>query len=255
MGLMTGKKGLVFGLANDRSIAWGISKQLHEEGAELGFSFLNEAFEKRVRPLAESLGSDLIVGCDVNKDTDIEAIYKTVEQKWGRLDFVVHSVAFAGKDELKNPFWQTSREGFRVALDTSAYSLVAVTRGALPLMKNGGSVITLTYLGAQRAVVNYNVMGVAKAALEASVRYLAADLGEKGVRVNAISAGPVRTLSASGISGFTDLWSAMEQKAPLRRAVTLEDVGKAAVYLLSDMSSGVTGEIHFVDTGFNIVGA
>jgi len=255
MGLMTGRKGLVFGLANERSIAWGIAKRLHEEGAELGFSYLNEAFEKRVRPLADSLGSSLVFGCDVTKDADIEAAFARVKEAWGKIDFVVHSVAFAGKDELKNPFWQTSRDGFRVALDTSAYSLVAVTRASLPLMTSGGAVITLTYLGATRAMVNYNVMGVAKAALEASVRYLAAELGEKGVRVNAISAGPVRTLSASGVSGFTDLWSSMESKAPLRRAITLEEVGNAAVYLLSDMSSGVTGEIHFVDTGYNIVGA
>jgi enoyl-[acyl-carrier protein] reductase I len=254
MGLMTGKKGLILGLANDKSIAWGISKKLHEEGASLGFTYLNEAFEKRVRPLAQSLGSEIIVGCDVTKDADVEALFKEVEKKWGGLDFLVHSVAFAGRDELKNPFHMTSREGFRVALDTSAYSLISVTRAALPLMKNGGSIITLTYLGSTRAIANYNVMGVAKAALEASVRYLALELGEKGIRVNAISAGPVRTLSASGVSGFSDILGIMETKSPLRRTVTLEELGKSAVYFLSDMASGVTGEVHFVDTGYNIIG-
>jgi enoyl-[acyl-carrier protein] reductase I len=254
MGLMTGKKGLILGLANERSIAWGISKRLHEEGAILGFTYLNEAFEKRVRPIAESLGSDLIVGCDVTKDADVDALFKEAETKWGTLDFLVHSVAFAGRDELKQPFHMTSREGFRVALDTSAYSLISVTRAALPLMKKGGSIITLTYLGSQRAVINYNVMGVAKAALEASVRYLALELGEKGIRVNAISAGPVRTLSASGVSGFSDILGIMETKSPLRRTVTLEELGSSAVYLLSDMASGVTGEVHFVDTGYNIIG-
>jgi enoyl-[acyl-carrier protein] reductase I len=254
MGLMTGKKGLILGLANDKSIAWGISKKLHEEGASLGFTYLNEAFEKRVRPLAQSLGSEIIVGCDVTKDADVETLFKEVEKKWGGLDFLVHSVAFAGREELKNPFHMTSREGFRVALDTSAYSLISVTRAALPLMKNGGSIITLTYLGSTRAIANYNVMGVAKAALEASVRYLALELGEKGIRVNAISAGPVRTLSASGVSGFSDILGIMETKSPLRRTVTLEELGKSAVYFLSDMASGVTGEVHFVDTGYNIIG-
>ncbi len=197
MGLMTGKKGVIFGVANDRSIAWGIARKLHEEGAALAFTYLNEVFEKRVRPLAESIDSDLILRCDVSKDAEIEEVYTEIEQKWGTLDFVVHSVAYAGREELKQSFHQTTREGFKTALDISAYSLIAVTRAALPLMKNGGSVITLTYLGSQRAIPNYNVMGVAKAALEATVRYLALELGEKGVRVNAISAGPIRTLAAS----------------------------------------------------------
>ena len=198
MGMMDGRKGIIFGLANDRSIAWGIAKRLKAEGAELAFTYLNEVFEKRVRPLAESLGSELVLGCDVAKDADIESVFTEIGERWGKLDFVVHSVAYAGREELRQPFHQTSREGFRIALDVSAYSLLGVTHAALPLMKDGGSVLTLTYLGAQRALPNYNVMGVAKAALEATVRYLAAELGEQGVRVNAISAGPIRTLAASG---------------------------------------------------------
>jgi enoyl-[acyl-carrier protein] reductase I len=254
VGLMSGKKGIVIGLANDRSIAWGISKRLHEEGATLAFTWLNEAFEKRVRPLAESLGSDLILRCDVSNDQQIDELFAEIGKKWGGLDFIVHSVAYADKEALKAPFHQTSRESFRVALDVSAYSLVGVTRAALPLMTNGGSVITLTYLGSQRAVANYNVMGVAKAALEASVRYLALELGEKGVRVNAISAGPIRTLSASGIANFSSIMGLMETKAPLRRSVSTDEVGSSAVYLLSDLSSGVTGEVHYVDAGYNVVG-
>ena len=254
MGLMTGKKGLIIGLGNDKSIAWGIAQQLHEQGATLAFTFLNETFEKRVRPLAESIGSDLVVRCDVSKDEEIDSTFAEIARKWRELDFIVHSVAYAGRDELKNPFYQTRRDGFRVALDTSAYSLIAVTRAGLPLMKNGGSVITLTYLGAVRAVANYNVMGVAKAALEATVRYLALELGEKGIRVNAISAGPLRTLSASGVTGISEIHNVMEKKAPLRRPITQDEVGKSALYLLSDLASGVTGEIHYVDAGYNIVG-
>jgi enoyl-[acyl-carrier protein] reductase I len=254
MGLMDGKKGIIFGLANDRSIAWGIAQRLKAEGAELAFTSLNEVFEKRVRPLAESLGSQLILGCDVAKDADVESVYTEIGERWGKLDFVVHSVAYAGREDLKQPFHQTSREGFRIALDISAYSLIAVTHGALPLMKEGGSVLTLSYLGAQRAVPNYNIMGVAKAALESTVRYLAAELGEGGVRVNAISAGPIRTLAASGISNFSEIFGIMEQRSPMHRSVTQDEVGKSALYLLSDMASGVTGEVHFVDTGYNIVG-
>ncbi len=254
MGLMTGKKGIVLGVANDRSIAWGIAQKLHEEGASLAFTYLNEVFEKRVRPLAESLDADLILRCDVSKDSEVEVAFSEIEQKWGGLDFVVHCIAYAGRDELKQPFHQTSREGFRVALDVSAYSLIGVTKAALPLMKNGGSILTLTYLGSQRAVPNYNVMGVAKAALEATVRYLAAELGEKGVRVNAISAGPIRTLAASGISNFSEIFGIMESRSPMHRSVTQAEVGNSALYLLSPLSSGVTGEVHFVDTGYNIVG-
>jgi enoyl-[acyl-carrier protein] reductase I len=254
MGLMSGKKGVIFGVANDKSIAWGIAKALRAEGASLAFTYLNEVFEKRVRPLAESIGADLILRCDVSKDSEIEDVFSEVEQKWGDLDFIVHSVAYAGREELKQPFHKTSREGFKIALEISAYSLVAVTRAALPLMKNGGSVITLTYLGSQRAIPNYNVMGVAKAALEATVRYLALDLGEKGVRVNAISAGPIRTLAASAISNMSEIFGIMESRSPMHRSVTQDEVGKSALYLLSDLSSGVTGDVHFVDTGYNIVG-
>ena len=254
MGLMSGKRGVIFGVANDKSIAWGISRRLHEEGASLAFTYLNEVFEKRVRPLAESIGSELIVRCDVSKDAEIEEVFTEIEQTWGSLDFLVHAVAYAGREELRQPFHQTSRDGFRQALDISAYSLVAVTRAALPLMKNGGSILTLTYLGSQRAVPNYNVMGVAKAALEATVRYLAAELGEKAVRVNAISAGPIRTLAASGISNFSEIFGIMESRSPMHRSVSQEEVGNSALYLLSDLASGVTGDIHFVDTGYNIVG-
>jgi len=254
MGLMTGKKGVIFGVANDRSIAWGIARALHAEGASLAFTYLNEVFEKRVRPLAESIEADLILRCDVSKDSEIEEVFTEIEQQWGTLDFVVHSVAYAGREELKQPFHQTTREGFKTALDISAYSLIGVTRAALPLMKNGGSVVTLTYLGSQRAIPNYNVMGVAKAALEATVRYLALDLGEKGVRVNAISAGPIRTLAASAISNISEIFGIMEARSPMHRSVSQDEVGKSALYLLSDLASGVTGDIHFVDTGYNIVG-
>lgn len=253
MGLMTGKRGIIFGVANDMSIAWGIAQKLKEEGAELAFTYLNEALEKRVRPLAESLDARLILPCDVASDADIEAVFAVLQREWGTIDFVVHAVAFANRDDLKNPFSQTSRDGFKLAMDISAYSLVAVTRFAVPLMSNGGSIVTLTYLGATRAVPNYNVMGVAKAALEASTRYLAAELGEKGIRVNAISAGPIRTLAASGIANFKAKIGLMDDNAPLRRTVTQEEVGKSTVYFLSDLASGVTGEVHFVDAGFNIV--
>jgi enoyl-[acyl-carrier protein] reductase I len=254
MGLMTGKRGVIFGVANDKSIAWGIAQRLHAEGAELAFTYLNEVFEKRVRPLAESVGSDIIMGCDVSRDADVEGVFTEIESRWGSLDFIVHSIAYASRDDLRQPFHQTSREGFRVALDVSAYSLIAVSKAALPLMKSGGAILTLTYLGSQRAVPNYNVMGVAKAALEAAVRYLAAELGEKSIRVNAISAGPIRTLAATGISNFSEIFGIMENRSPMHRSVTQEEVGKAAMYLLSDLSSGVTGDIHFVDTGYNIVG-
>jgi len=253
MGLMTGKRGVIFGVANDMSIAWGIAQKLKEEGAELAFTYLNEALEKRVRPLAESLGATQILPCDVARDEDIEAVFAALEQAWGGLDFVVHAVAFANREDLKKPFSQTSRDGFKLAMDISAYSLVAITRCAVPLMKDGGSIVTLSYLGATRAVPNYNVMGVAKAALESSTRYLAAELGEQGIRVNAISAGPIRTLAASGIANFKSKIGLMDDNAPLRRTVTQEEVGKSALYFLSDLASGVTGEVHFVDAGFNFV--
>ncbi|MGE4492810.1 MAG: enoyl-ACP reductase [Syntrophotalea sp.] len=253
MGLMTGKRGIIFGVANDLSIAWGIARQLHAAGATLAFTYLNEALEKRVRPLAESVDAELILPCDLSRDEDIEAVYEEVGKKWGKIDFVVHAVAFANREDLKNSFSQTSRDGFKLAMDISAYTLVAVTRGAIPLMNEGGSVITLTYLGAQRAVPNYNVMGVAKAALEASVRYLAAELGEKNIRVNAISAGPIKTLASSAVGQFKEKLRIMDEIAPLHRTVTQEEVGKSALYLLSDLASGVTGEVHFVDAGFNFV--
>jgi len=253
MGLMAGKRGIIFGVANDMSIAWGIAQQLHAAGATLAFTYLNEALEKRVRPLAESLEAPLILPCDVASDEQIEATFAAVKEAWGSIDFVVHSVAFANREDLKQPFTQTSRQGFQLALDISAYSLVAMTRCAVPLMTNGGSIVTMSYLGAERAVPGYNVMGVAKAALEASVRYLAAELGEKQIRVNAISAGPIRTLAASAVGDFKSKIKLMDDFAPLRRTVTQEEVGGSALYLLSDLSSGVTGEIHYVDGGFNIV--
>ncbi|MBW2185950.1 MAG: enoyl-ACP reductase FabI [Deltaproteobacteria bacterium] len=253
MGLMTGKRGIIFGVANDKSIAWGIAEQLREQGATLAFTYLNEALEKRVRPLAESLDAELILPCNVSDDKEIEAVFKEVESQWGELDFVVHAVAYADREDLKRPFSQTSREGFAMAMDISAYSLVAVTHYAEPLLKEGGSIVTLTYLGSDRVVPNYNVMGVAKAALESSVRYLAAELGPKGIRVNAISAGPIRTLAASGIANFRAKIKLMDDHAPLRRTVTQNEVGNSAVYLLSDLGSGVTGEVHLVDAGFNIV--
>lgn len=253
MGLMTGKRGIIFGVANDKSIAWGIAQQLKAEGAELAFTYLNESMEKRVRPLAESVGAELILPCDVSSDAEIETVFDAVGKSWGEIDFVVHAVAFANREDLKHPFSQTSRDGFHLAMDISAYSLVAMSRHAVPLMKNGGSIVTLTYLGATRAVPNYNVMGVAKAALEASTRYLAAELGEQGIRVNAVSAGPIKTLAASGIANFKKKISLMDDNAPLRRTVTQEEVGKSALYFLSDLASGVTGEVHFVDGGFNFV--
>ena len=253
MGFLEGKRGIIFGVANDKSIAWGIARALRDAGAELAFTYLNEALEKRVRPLAESLGSSLVLPCDVQKDSDIEAVFAELEKVWGKLDFVVHSVAFAHRDDLKRPFSQTSREGFSLAMDISAYSLLPISRYAAPLMKEGGSIVTMTYLGAQKAVPNYNVMGVAKAALEASVRYLAAELGPEGIRVNAVSAGPIKTLAASGIGQFKEKLKLMDDFAPLRRTVSQEEVGKSTLYLVSDLSSGVTGEVHFVDAGFNVI--
>jgi enoyl-[acyl-carrier protein] reductase I len=252
MGLMDGKRGVIFGVANNRSIAWGIAQQLHEAGAELAFTYLNEALEKRVRPLAESLGSKVILPCDVGSDDEIAAVFTELEQQWGTIDFVVHAVAFANRDELKKPFTQASREGFSLAMDISAYSLVAMTRYALPLMPEGGSIVTMSYLGAVMAVPGYNVMGVAKAALEASVRYLAAELGPQKIRVNAVSAGPIKTLAAAGVGNFNEKLRTMEERSPLRRTVSQEEVGKASLYLLSDLATGVTGEIHYVDGGFNI---
>ena len=251
-GLLKGKKGLILGLANERSIAWGITQACIAQGATLGFTYLNEALEKRVRPLAEQVGSELIVKCDVQSDADIDSCFEEVKKKWGTLDFVIHSVAFANGEDLKGAFVDTSRAGFSLALDVSAYSLIAVSKRAVPLMGPGGSILTLTYFGAEKVVPHYRVMGVAKAALEASVRELSVDLGPKNIRVNAISAGPIRTLAASGISDFKQLLGAFEVRAPLRRLTTIEDVGNSAAYLVSDLAGAVTGEISYVDCGFNI---
>ena len=256
MGMFDGKKILVLGVANDRSIAWGIAEALHREGARVAFNYLNQALERRVRPLAESLGCSTVYPCDVQSDEQLDAMFARIKDDWGAIDGIVHSLAFADKEDLSNRFVNTSRSGFHLALDVSAYSLIAVARRALPLMsENGGSIITLTYLGAERVVPNYNVMGVAKAALEASVRYLAADLGEFNIRVNAISAGPIKTLAASGIPQFRDMLAAFAEKAPLRRNVTQEDVANTGLYLLGPLGKGVTGEVVYVDCGFNIMGS
>jgi enoyl-[acyl-carrier protein] reductase I len=254
MGLLEGKNALVFGVANDHSIAWGIARALHAEGAEVGFSSVESLIDKRVRPLAATLGSTFVEPCDVQSDADIERVFAAWAAGHDRLDILVHALAFAKREDLAGGFVDTSRDGFALAMDVSAYSLVALTRGARPLLGPGASVITLTYYGAEKVVANYNVMGVAKAALEASVRYLAADLGPAGVRVNAISAGPVRTLAAAGIAGFKQLYGGFDDIAPLRANITVEDVGKSAVYLASDLSSAVTGGVLYVDGGFNIVG-
>ena len=253
MGLLDGKKGLVLGVANDHSIAWGIARALHAEGAELGFNFLGEALERRVRPLAESLNAKLIEPCNFQNDDEIEHLMSRAREVFGSLDIIIHAVAFANRDELNGPYMKVTREGFRIALDVSAYSLTAITKAADTLLNPGASILTLTYHGSQQVVQNYNVMGVAKAALEASVRYLANDLGPRSIRVNAISAGAIRTLSASGIADFRTLHKQFASVAPLRRNVTIEDVGKTAVWLCSDLSSAVTGEIIYVDAGFHNV--
>ncbi len=255
MGLVSGKKGLIVGVANDHSIAWGIAKALHSEGAELGFSYLGEALERRVRPLAESLGSSFLVPCDVTSDEQIAAMMEEVRQRWGQLDILIHGAAFANREELSGPYLKTSRTGFLLTLDVSTYSLTALIKAAEEILTPTASILTLTYHGSTQVFPNYNVMGVAKAALEASVRYLAADLGPRGIRVNAISAGPIRTLSASGISGFRTMHSQFRDVAPLRRNVTIQDVGKAALWLCSDLASGVTGQVVYVDAGGSIMGA
>ncbi len=252
--LMSGKRGLIMGVANDRSIAWGIAKALHQHGAELAFTYQGEALEKRVRPLAASVDSDLVLPCDVTDDASIDAVFQTLGERWGGIDYLVHAIAYADKDELKGKFLRTSRGNFDRCLDISCYSFTAVAQRAVPMMKDGGSLLTLTYYGAERVMPHYNVMGVAKAALEASVRYLAADLGEDGIRVNAISAGPIKTLAASGIGDFRYILKWNEYNSPLRRNVALDEVGGAALYLLSDLSAGVTGEIHHVDSGYHTVG-
>ncbi len=254
MGLFEGKTALIFGVANERSIAWGIAQALHREGCELAFSYGAPMLEKRVRPLAESVGARLVELCDVTDDTAIERVFEKVKETYGTIDVLVHSIAFADRRDLQGRFVETSRDGFKMALDISAYSLVALTRAAEPLMTDGGSILTLTYYGSVKVAPQYNVMGVAKAALEACVRYLASDLGSKGIRVNAISAGPIKTLAASGVGGFKKILSYSEQASPLRTLVTTEDVGNTALWLLSDWSRGVTGEIVYVDAGWNIMG-
>ena len=252
--LMQGKRGLIMGVANDRSIAWGIAKLLSEHGAELAFSYQGEALGKRVKPLAAQIGADLVLECDVSSDDSIADLFKQLQQKWGQLDFVLHAIGFADKEDLKGKYYQVSRANFALALDISCYSFTAVAQHAVPMMKNGGSLLTLTYLGAERVMPHYNVMGVAKAALEASVRYMAVDLGGQNIRVNGLSAGPIKTLAASGISDFRYILKWNQYNAPLKRNVSLDDVAGAGLYLLSDLSSGVTGEIHHVDSGYHIVG-
>jgi enoyl-[acyl-carrier protein] reductase I len=253
-GLLAGKKALVFGVANDHSIAWGIARALHEHGAEVGFSSIEALLERRVRPLAESIGATFIEPCDVQSDEQIARVFNAWDERHGQLDVLVHALAFAKREDLEGRFVDTSRDGFALALDVSAYSLVALAHAAAPLMPSGSSIMTLSYYGAEKVIANYNVMGVAKAALEASVRYLANDLGPDGVRVNAISAGPVRTLAASGVANFRKMYGEFREIAPLRRNITIEDVGGAAVYLASDLSTAVTGEVIYVDGGFNVLG-
>ncbi|HUG38954.1 MAG TPA: enoyl-ACP reductase FabI [Longimicrobiales bacterium] len=253
-GLMEGRRVMVFGVANERSIAWGISRVFHEQGARLGFNYVGEALEKRVRPLAESVDADLILPCDVTEDAQVSEAFSAVRETWGGLDVLIHSVAFADRADLDGRFSDTSRAGFLQAMEISAYSMVHLAREAAPLMAEGGTMLTMTYYGAEKVVQNYNVMGVAKAALEASVRYLAADLGTQGIRVNAISAGPIKTLAASGVRGFRNILAMVEERAPLHRNVTQEDVGRNALYLCSDLSAGVTGQVVHVDSGFSILG-
>lgn len=252
--MLQGKRGLIVGLANADSIAWGISKAAKEAGAELGFTYLNAAIEKRMRPLANSLEAAFIAPCDVNNDESLDLLFQEIKDKWGHLDFVVHSVAFAKKEDLMGRFLDTSRDGFLTAMETSAYSLTALAKRAQPLMDKGGSILALTYFGSEKVIPNYNVMGVAKAALEASVRYLAADLGPENIRVNAISSGAIKTLSARGIHGFTDMLHITQERAALKRCVSAEEVGKSSLFLLSDCASAVTGEVLHVDCGYSIMG-
>ena len=252
--LMAGKRGLVMGVANDRSLAWGIARSAAEHGAELAFTYQGEALAKRVGPLAESLGSNVLLPCDVSDDVALDSVFADIQSRWGGLDFVVHAIAFSDKEELKGRYVDTSAENFSQTMQISCYSFTAICRRAASLMKNGGSLLTLSYYGAERVIPHYNVMGVAKAALEASVRYIAADLGGEGIRVNAISAGPIKTLAASGVGDFRYILKWNELNSPLQRNVTIEDVGGAALYLLSDLSSGVTGEVHHVDAGDHVVG-
>ena len=252
--VMAGKRGLVMGVANERSIAWGIAKTAAEHGAKLAFTYQGEALLKRLEPLAQSVGSDTIMQCDVTEDRSIEEAFALIRKKWGKLDFLVHAIAYSDKEELKGEYVNTTRDNFLRTLDISCYSFTSVAKHAADLMENGGSLLTLSYYGSERVMPHYNVMGVAKAALEASVRYLAVDLGTQGIRVNGLSAGPMKTLAASGIGDFRYILKWNQYNSPLKRNVTLDDVGGAAMYLLSDLASGVSGEIHHVDCGYNIVG-
>jgi enoyl-[acyl-carrier protein] reductase I len=253
-GLMQGKRGLIMGVANDHSIAWGIAKAVAAQGAELAFTYQGEALGKRVKPLAEGLGSSLILPCDVEDVASVDSVFSAIEKNWGELDFAVHAIGFSDRNELKGRYVDaTTRDNFTRTMVISAYSFTELAQRAAPLMKNGGSLLTLTYGGSTRVMPNYNVMGVAKAALEASVRYLASDLGPQGIRVNAISAGPIRTLAGAGIGDARAMFNFQKQHSPLRRSLDIDDVGGAGLYLLSDLSGGVTGEIHFVDGGYNII--
>jgi len=254
MGLMAGKRGLIMGVANDHSIAWGIAQMLASQGAELAFTYQGDAQAKRLKPLAEGLGSSIVLPADVESDEQLDAVFAALERQWGGFDFLVHAIAFSDREELKGRYVDTTRANFLKTLDISCYSFTAVARRAAAMMNKGGAIVTLTYLGAQRVMPNYNVMGVAKAALEASVRYLAADLGQNDIRVNAISAGPMRTLAGSAVGDARMVFKWNKSHAPLKRSVDLNHVGGAALYLLSDLSGGVTGEVHFVDAGFNVVG-
>jgi enoyl-[acyl-carrier protein] reductase I len=252
--LMAGKRGLVMGVANERSIAWGIATALHDNGAEIAFTYQGDALEKRVRPLAEKIGAEIILPCDVTDDASVDALFDTLAEKWGKIDFVVHGIAFSDKKELDGLYLNTTRENFLRTMDISVYSFTKVSQKAAPLLSEGGSLLTLTYYGAERVMPHYNVMGVAKAALEASVRYLATDLGKDGIRVNAISAGPIKTLAASGIGDFRYILKWNELNSPLQRNVTIDEVGNSGLYLLSDLGSGVTGEVLHVDSGYHTVG-
>ncbi len=252
--LVSGKKALIFGVANDKSIAYAIAKALKDHGASIALSYAGEALKKRVEPLCVELGGELLVPCDVTDDAAIQAAVATVQHAWGSVDILVHSIAFANREDLKGRYIETSRAGFHLAMDVSAYSLVALAQAFEPLLAPGASIMTMTYYGSEKVITNYNVMGVAKAALEASVRYLAMDLGDKGIRVNAISAGPLKTLAASGISGFRSILQTIEERAPLRRNITQEEVGKVALFLASDLASAVTGEVIYVDSGYHIMG-
>ena len=253
-GLMAGRKGLIMGVANDRSIAWGIASAVASQGAELAFTYQNESIARRVTPLAESVGSSLVYECDVSNDDHLDRLFEAIEADWNGLDFIVHAIAYSDKSELKGRYVDTSRENFRNTMDISCFSFTNVARRAAPLMKEGGSMITLSYLGSVRTIPNYNVMGIAKAALEASVRYLAVDVGARGIRVNALSPGPMRTLAGSAIADARYVYRYSEANAPLERNIDMEEVGNAALFLLSDLSSGMTGEVHYVDGGLRVVG-